>query len=131
LENSQTIQAGFGLWSWYIFSIKSLFSNIKLIVLKTLDYFSVTILLKTLFYPWRRDVMTTRNLPINIRFRVMIFNLLSRLIGACVRLVTIFIGLIITFLVYILGAATIVVWILMPMLVLAGFIIGISKILTG
>ena len=61
----------------------------------------------------------------------MIFNLLSRLIGACVRLVTIFIGLIITFLVYILGAATIVVWILMPMLVLAGFIIGISKILTG
>jgi len=61
-----------------------------------LYFFSIGLLLKTLFAPWRRDVTKyPRGFDIKQWAQVLLFNLLSRIIGAIVRLVAIVFGLLI------------------------------------
>ena len=120
-----------GFILWYIYSIKKLSQIVWLIVLKNLDYFSIPILLKTLFAPWKRDVLSTQNLSLNEKMRMGVFNLMSRLIGAVIRLFTIFFGLILTLLLLIFGIIVIIIWAFLPFILLIGFIYGIILIFQG
>jgi len=58
------------------------------------SYFSIDLLLKTLFLPWKRDEINTDNLSLDLKLRVWIMNLVSRFVGAIVRLGVIFVGLV-------------------------------------
>lgn len=50
-------------------------------------------MLRTLLLPWKRDEIDTSNLSIDLKLRVWIMNLVSRLIGAVVRSGVIIVGL--------------------------------------
>ncbi len=56
-------------------------------------YFSIDLLAKTLFLPWKRDEIDTSNLSLDLKLRVWIMNIVSRLVGATVRIITIVSGL--------------------------------------
>lgn len=78
---------------WWIKVVPTDIFNITLkIIGKFFDFFSIDLLLKTLFLPWKRDEIDSSNLSLDLKFRVWIMNLVSRFIGAIVRLGVVLIG---------------------------------------
>lgn len=74
------------------------------IVLLTLDFFSVKLLLRTLFAPWKRDEVEPETPSLQLIMQAFWNNLIARGIGTCVRAMTICIGCIATIFVIIGGA---------------------------
>jgi ATP-dependent Clp protease ATP-binding subunit ClpA len=95
-------------------------------------YFSISLLLYTLFYPWRRDI-TFRGPGFDPKefLEALSFNLISRGVGAVVRLITIVAGLIIEAAVFGFGAFFFLVWLVLPFLVLALLFLGAWRSFAG
>jgi ATP-dependent Clp protease ATP-binding subunit ClpC len=92
-------------------------------------FFSIEFLFETLFYHWHRDI-TTRGPGFDLKefFQTLVFNILSRGIGAIVRTITILAGLLICGLVLIAGAFLFLVWLAFPAVVLGLFLGGLILI---
>ncbi len=90
-----------------------------------LDYWSVPLLLKTLFSHWRRYRSSYgRGFDPGRWFNAFIFNAMSRMLGALARSILIFVGLITEFFVFCAGVAVFLIWILLPFLVIFGIYYG-------
>ena len=87
--------------------------------------FSLPLLIRTLFAPWRR-IISYGGESIKERFQAMLDNLISRIVGTCVRLIVILAAVIAVILLSIVGAILLVVWPLLPAisigLVIRGFL---------
>lgn len=90
----------------------------------TIDYFSIDLLLKTLFAPFRQISAGTVDGPIGVQMRAMLDQLFSRVIGAVVRLFILIIGGVIIALQCILGVLLIIGWGLLPLLPIAGVVLS-------
>ncbi|MCL4427363.1 hypothetical protein M1534_03360 [Patescibacteria group bacterium] len=89
------------------------------------NYFSISILLRTLFYPWHRDVSTyEKGTGISERLNAWANNLISRGIGAIARLVVVLIGAISMAAVFAVGIIVVIGWFFVPLFIL--LIIGIG-----
>ena len=79
-------------------------------------YFSLSLLLKTLFAPWKRLVETDTSPGFNLqkKFEVFTFNLISRGIGAFVRLTLFGAGIILALMTIFGGAAGFIFWLTLP-----------------
>jgi hypothetical protein len=96
-----------------------------------LNYFSVPILLKTFFSPWRRYAYPYgRFFEVWNNIEVFVFNMMSRIIGALLRTVFILIGILVEILILVAGAAVFIGWLLLPVLLLAGLLFGLVLCLT-
>jgi hypothetical protein len=88
--------------------------------------FSVPILIPTLFAPWKR-IITDSGGSINAQFRAALDNLLSRCIGAAVRLMALSAALLIMAGTAVVGGLILVAWpllpILGPVLIVMGFVL--------
>ncbi len=80
--------------------------------------FSVGILLRTLFSPWRR-IITYPGGSLSEHFKAMLDNLVSRFVGLFVRLSVLFAAGIITLLFCIAAFIAVVLWPLLPPLAMA------------
>jgi len=111
-------------WRWYYGeATKSVLTAWKNYVIFSLSYFSIPLLIRTLFAPWKRDItMKPRGLDLKRLFEYIAFNLISRSLGFVVRFFTIIVGVIFFFLVIIFGAIFFVIWIFLPF-ILAGLLI--------
>ncbi|PIT97404.1 hypothetical protein COT77_01630 [Candidatus Berkelbacteria bacterium CG10_big_fil_rev_8_21_14_0_10_41_12] len=106
-----------GFFSWWLYEKPAfIFSLMLKNCDKLLDFFSIGILLQTLFLPWKRDEIDTTNLALDDKIRVFFMNLVSRLVGAVVRLFTIFAGLIIVVITFAFGLAVPILFIALPFL---------------
>ncbi|EKD62583.1 MAG: Negative regulator of genetic competence ClpC/MecB, partial [uncultured bacterium] len=78
-------------------------------------YFSVPVLFATLFSPWRKVVIEERT-GYNIQkyFSNLVFNLISRAIGAVMRVLLLISACVLLLLVFMGGAVGLVVWLLLP-----------------
>lgn len=76
--------------------------------------FSVPILLKTLFAPWRR-IVTYTNESLNDKLRAMLDNAVSRAVGFGVRLIVLLTATLMVAASLILGLTWIVAWPLVPL----------------
>lgn len=87
-------------------------------------HFSITELLRTLFSPWRRDVslQSWRGLHPLKTAELLFENLISRFIGAIVRMVVICIGIVSFLGVLVVGIAISFLWISMPIAVVIIFV---------
>lgn len=86
------------------------------------NYFSVALLFKTFFAPWRRySWRYPRGLDVVEFFGTLVSNTFSRFLGALMRTVLIIIGIITQMLVVVLGAIVVLFWVLMPFLIITGF----------
>ena len=84
---------------------------------KVIQYFSITLLLKTLFAPWKRDLRSTSRMPLDLIVRTIIENGISRGVGFVIRTFTIVLGLITALVTFIACVAMMLFWILAPALV--------------
>lgn len=105
---------------WYGDGWRQRFQMTKESIAKTLDFFSVTLLLKTLFSPFRQISAGKVRGPINIQLQAFFDRLISRLIGAMVRSVIIFIGVMGIMLHVIWGGVVLVFWAIIPLLPVIG-----------
>jgi len=84
----------FAFFSWWLFAVPSTIINSSISTVKKLfAFFSVDLLARTLIEPWKRDEIDTTNMALDGKIRVLIMNLISRLVGFVVRAATISIGL--------------------------------------
>lgn len=81
-------------------------------------YFSIPTLFKTLIYPWKRleSNESGPGFSFSRYFENITFNLISRLIGACVRLILIFAGLFLITFIFVGGGIGIIIWLIFPVL---------------
>jgi len=78
------------------------------------DY-SVPILLKTLFSPWKQLITTAgQTSTISIKFNILIDNLVSRLVGCMVRSMTLLAAGFIWLLTLIIGVGVLILWPIIP-----------------
>ncbi len=83
-------------------------------LLKVSHLFSVPILLRTLFAPWRR-IITYPGASIDARFRAMIDNMVSRVVGFTVRVFVLIAAGCMLLLTGVIGGIWVVVWPFIPL----------------
>lgn len=92
-----------------------------------LNYFSIPVLLRTLFSPWRRyQYSYGRGFKISRYFEALTFNLMSRGIGALLRLGFIVIGLLLEVIIFLAGLVVFLGWFFLPLILIAGFFYGFN-----
>lgn len=89
----------------------------------TLDYFSVGLLIRTLFSPFRQISAGRVNGSFDVMVRAFFDRLISRCIGAVVRLIIICIGGIAFFLNMVFGGLALILWAVLPLLPLVGLVL--------
>lgn len=92
----------------------------------TMDYFSIDLLLRTFFSPFRQISAGKVNGPLGVQMRAFFDRLISRLIGAMIRFTMIIAGLVVITFHAIFGAVALLLWAFVPMLPLAGIALFVT-----
>jgi hypothetical protein len=108
---------GFFYW-WLKVAPAQIYLISKQIIIYFYKYFSIPILFKTLFDPWKKDEIDTTNMALDDIIKVKFMNLVSRLVGAAVRSMTIAVGLVSVLSVIVLSFCFLVGFILLPIIVI-------------
>jgi hypothetical protein len=94
------------------------------------DYFSIDLLLKTLFSPFRQiSADTGRGGTLGDKMRAAFDKLFSRVIGAAVRIILILVGTAWLLINLVIDIAILVVWPLLPLFPLIGLILSFGGFL--
>lgn len=94
-----------------------------------LSYFSIPTLLKTFLSPWRRyEDSFGRGFDLLKYLEVIVFNILSRVIGMIMRSSLIIMGTLTEILIFFGGLIIFIVWLTLPFMIAAGSWLGFSLI---
>ena len=94
-------------------------------LLFNLNYFSILLLLKTFFSPWRRYKWSYGKGFDATRYLEAFFsNLISRILGAVMRSFLIFIGLLVEIFIIFAGAIIFLGWLVLPLILIFGIYHG-------
>lgn len=117
--------------SWHFFDVpRSILIAWKNFLRFNLNYFSIPLLLKTLFSPWRRYQFTYgKGFDIGRYFTVFFSNLIFRLLGAVMRGFLIIIGLLVEIFIIFAGAILFFGWLVLPAILIAGLIFGFKVLI--
>ena len=119
----------FSHWvSWQFIDVpKEIVRGWKNFLKFNLNYFSIPLLLKTLFSPWRRyRVSYGKGFDIGRYFSAFFSNLIFRMLGAILRSFLIFIGLLVEVFIIFMGLVVFFGWLVLPVLLVWGLIFGIQ-----
>jgi len=116
---------------WYAQEPIYLWQAVNAISNKILMAFSVPILLRTLFDPWKRDVSYAENASLDVRYKIWLNNLLSRLVGFVVRFFTALTGMLFAASSFLILAAFFLVWLALPIIILFLLFNGLKVIING
>jgi len=112
---------------WLVEAPRKIVSAWKNFLLFNLNYFSVVLLLKTLFSPWRRyESSYKRGFNLGKYVEDLLSNIIFRLLGAIIRSVLIIAGLVVEVFILVIGFSVLILWIISPFIVLGSFIFGIK-----
>lgn len=118
-----------GMLSWWYtdgWQRRVLWAKNKLI--SSYDYFSIDLLARTLFSPWRQISAGKVQGPIGVQLRAWLDNLISRIIGGIVRTIMMVIGVITILITAVVCVIAIVVWALIPFAILITIILAIAGV---
>ena len=117
--------------SWHFFDVpRSILIAWKNFLRFNLNYFSIPLLLKTLFSPWRRYQFTYgKGFDIGRYFTVFFSNLIFRLLGAVMRGFLIIIGLLVEIFIIFAGFMVFLGWLILPILLIFGLYYGFRILL--
>jgi hypothetical protein len=92
-----------------------------------IHFFSIPLLLRSWFAPFKR-MTEERKRGLNFEDLVgyIVINLMSRIVGAILRLFLIVMGLLLLGVLVIAGLTVHVLWVFLPLLLVAGLVIGVS-----
>ncbi len=116
---------------WHFYEVpKGILKAFKNFLVFNFNYFSIGLLSRTLFSHWRRyREYYPRGFNIKGWLRAFSGNMISRMLGAIVRTVTILVGLVVEFLILIGGVIIILVWLCLPILIVFGFYLGLRLLI--
>ncbi len=94
-----------------------------------LNYFSLPLLLKTLFSPWHRyRYFYGRTFEVWHNIETFVFNMMSRIIGAVLRICLIILGLAVEVLIIFIGLIVLLAWLVLPLFLLFALIFGLELV---
>lgn len=108
---------------WYTTGWRQRVSFLREKLASTVDYFSIDLLLRTLFSPYRQISAGKVTGSLNVQMHAFFDRLISRMIGAMIRLVMIIIGTIAIIGHTIIGIVLVFGWALVPLAPLIGIIL--------
>ena len=108
---------------WYGSGWKGQLSRIRDRLAVTAGYFSIGQLFATLFSPFRQISAGSTNGPVGVQLRALFDNILSRVIGAVVRLFTILAGVIILIAQSIFEVVILIIWLILPAFPVIGLLL--------
>ena len=94
-------------------------------IARTSDYFSIGLLLSTLFSPFRQISAGSVRGTIAVQMRAMLDQLISRVIGSIVRTFMILFGLVAILLQVLFGGLVLAAWAIVPLFPIAGLIMTV------
>ena len=110
---------------WYTKGWIKLIQMIKNRLVMSSDTFSILLLLRSLFNPFRQISASSDAITLNDKFKAFFDKLLSRCIGFVVRIFMIIIGLIFMVIQIVFGLLVIIFWLILPVLPIVGIIMAI------
>jgi hypothetical protein len=116
------------LWLiWHFYEMpKFLLEVWKNYILFALNYFSLPLLLKSFFAPWRKYKWNyPKGIDVGEFFSTLISNAFSRIIGAVMRIVLIVVGILFQIFVVLAGLVVFLFWIFIPFIIIAGFLFAL------
>ncbi len=115
--------------NWFFIKVpKDIFKGWINFLRFNLYYFSIGLLLRTCFSPWRGFVWKYPRGLSTKHFEVFFSNVLSRLLGFIMRILLIFIGIIAESIVFLTGIIVILLWYFSLPLLIAGFYLALNLI---
>lgn len=131
IETDKKLNTMLSLAYWHFGSaLKQILIAWKNFLVFNFRYFSITLLLKTLFSHWRKyKTSYGRGFDAKTYARAFLENMISRILGAIIRIVIIIFGLIIEILIFFVGIFVFLFWLLMPFFVLFGLYAGIVMLI--
>ena len=109
---------------------RTILISIKNVLLFNLEYFSVVLLLKTLFSPWKRYQWShSGGFSIKKSMEDLASNLISRTIGAVLRGFIIVAGLVTEVALFGVGVRIFLGWMILPLLIIVSLFYGIRLLI--
>lgn len=102
---------------WYGEAIANILKYVRAAYIFSADLFSVRICLRTIFDPWKRDVISYEGLTLKQKFEVWSLNLASRFIGAAIKSGTLLGYLLFSLALSLTAALILILWLLYPAVV--------------
>ena len=103
---------------WYGEGLMGFWRSVEIMTTKIYNFFSIGKLAATLFAPWKRDSYSVENASLDVRLRIVLDNLISRFVGAVLRLVLIIFGLTATIIFFTFFVVILAAWFILPILIL-------------
>ena len=93
-----------------------------------IEFFSIKLLLKTWISPWKRLSQNYQGGIVNIseNIQILILNTFSRFLGFLIRTLVIIFGVLFTLLVFLTGIFAFLLWLFLPLILVAGIIFSIA-----
>ena len=132
MEISHSKENIVGIWAfWYFVEMpKEILQAWKNFLRFNFNFFSIPLLLKTLFSHWKRYYWVRgRGFNFSEYFNVLFSNLTSRFLGAMVRFVLIIVGIFCEILVFLFGLTIFVGWFFLPIILVLGIFLGFFLII--
>jgi len=115
---------------WYFFEVpKKILKAWKNFLSFNLEFFSLSLLFKTFFAPWRKYIWTyPKSFDLTKYLEVFFSNLISRALGMIIRAALIFIGVLTQILIFLIGMIVLFGWLILPGLLWMGLGFGLKMI---
>ncbi|PIP22790.1 MAG: hypothetical protein COZ91_02780 [Candidatus Nealsonbacteria bacterium CG_4_8_14_3_um_filter_39_7] len=113
---------------WYFWEMpQNILKGWRNFLLFNLNYFSIGLMLKTFFSPWKRysSSSSSRGFEIGKFLEDRFSNLIFRILGAIVRFFLIIIGIVIEAFLILAGAFLFAFWLAIPLLIIFGISLGL------
>jgi hypothetical protein len=111
---------------WYGAGWRQRVTMLREKITSTMDYFSIDLLAKTLFSPFRQISAGKVQGPLGVQLRAFADRIISRVIGGMIRSFMIIIGIIALLLYSIIGGVFVILWAVVPLLPIVGIVLFIS-----
>ena len=130
MEGTSNLFLLFFSW-WYHYLPRRLYLAFKALVITLFDLFSVKLIFKTLFAPWKRDILSYEGLAIQQKFQVFAMNLASRFIGFLVKIFVFTTFLIVFLATVVIFISAFFLWLAFPIAVITLAVLGVINIVSG
>lgn len=118
------------LWKWwYQYGWLAAARAFLYMLYGTLQNFSVPVLVRTLFAPWKQTVNTAGpNTPLPVRIRWWVGNQVSRFIGAAIRIIVLISAVILLAIMAVSGGVLLLLWPFAPVAVVGGLVMAVVQL---
>ena len=111
---------------WYGAGWRQRVAMLREKIMSTMDYFSIDLLAKTLFSPFRQISAGKVQGPLGVQLRAFADRIISRAIGGMIRTFMIIIGTAAILLYSVIGGVFVILWGTIPLLPVVGIALFIS-----